>query len=197
MSFAGSNVASFSGVVNTTIEALCLVEAARQGKIPRLIRRLGCSEREGTIKSGAVFVFGVEESGIKRWTDFKLWSPSRIDGNFLVSVRIPFITKCYQDRRNGQKSESHTQSCRETIESNCLQSSPALRRKTITISTDGGDFHVVSYAAHDDILAGRLDTIASTAEIETICLNPSRFLLSRFRYPPKVIVSDCGLTSIR
>lgn len=84
MSFAGSNPASFSGVVNTTIEALCLVEAVRQGKVPRLIRRLGSSEREGTIKSGAVFVFGVEESGIKRWTDFKLWSPSRIDGNFLV-----------------------------------------------------------------------------------------------------------------
>lgn len=36
--------------------------------------------------SGAVFVFGEEESGMKRWTDGRLWSPSRISGNFLVSV---------------------------------------------------------------------------------------------------------------
>jgi len=38
------------------------------------------------ITSGAVFVFSVEESGIKRWTDSMVWSPSRIVGNFLVSI---------------------------------------------------------------------------------------------------------------
>lgn len=38
------------------------------------------------IRSGAVFVFSVEESGIKRWTEGLAWSQSRISGNFLVSV---------------------------------------------------------------------------------------------------------------
>ncbi|KAF9907727.1 hypothetical protein EC991_010674 [Linnemannia zychae] len=33
---------------------------------------------------GSVFVFDEEESGIHRWTDGKIWSPSRICGNFLI-----------------------------------------------------------------------------------------------------------------
>lgn len=65
------------------------------------------------IKSGAVFVFSVEESGIKRWTgeiafitqtasaydaDGLLWSPSRIVGNFLVGSST-FMTPLYADHR--------------------------------------------------------------------------------------------------
>ena len=89
MSFTSRTVAYpnaelFSGLVETTLDAIYLVEAARQGKIPRIVRRLNSSERQAMIKSGAVFTFSVEESGIKRWTDSMLWSPSRIDGNFLV-----------------------------------------------------------------------------------------------------------------
>lgn len=62
-----------------------LVYAAKQGAIPRIIRRLTAEERKEMISSGAVFVFGAEESGMKRWTDGRLWSPSRVTGNFLVS----------------------------------------------------------------------------------------------------------------
>ncbi|KAF9921672.1 hypothetical protein FBU30_008279 [Linnemannia zychae] len=36
------------------------------------------------ITPGSVFVFDEQESGIYRWTDGKIWSPSRICGNFLV-----------------------------------------------------------------------------------------------------------------
>jgi hypothetical protein len=56
------------GYVETTDNALRLIHAARQGVIPRTIRRLNDSERKAMIRSGAVFVFSVEESGIKRWT---------------------------------------------------------------------------------------------------------------------------------
>lgn len=42
------------------------------------------------VKSGAVFIFSVEESGIKRWTEGLAWSQSRISGNFLVGkVLLP------------------------------------------------------------------------------------------------------------
>lgn len=95
----------FTGYVETTVNALRLIHAARSGVIPRITRRLNDAERRSMIKSGAVFVFSVEESGIKRWTgqylqavrrfqegltylaaciDGLLWSPSRIVGNFLV-----------------------------------------------------------------------------------------------------------------
>lgn len=75
----------YIGLVENTIHALRLVQAARQGIIPRIVRRLNDSECCEMIISGAVFVFSVQESGIKRWTDSFIWSPSRIEGNFLVS----------------------------------------------------------------------------------------------------------------
>ena len=75
----------FYGVVETTGDALRLIQAARYGIIPRMTRRLNESERRSMITSGAVFVFSEKESGIKRWTEGLSWSASRIVGNFLVS----------------------------------------------------------------------------------------------------------------
>lgn len=73
----------WSGWIETTGDALLILEAARRGLIPRVTRRLVDSERK-MITSGSVFVFDEDESGIKRWTDGFVWSPSRILGNFLV-----------------------------------------------------------------------------------------------------------------
>jgi hypothetical protein len=86
---ATSDVQHFIGYVETTTDALRLIMAARQGIIPRITRRLNDSERRSMIRSGAVFVFCVEESGIKRWTEGLSWSPSRIVGNFLVCHCTP------------------------------------------------------------------------------------------------------------
>lgn len=74
----------FRGFVETTYDALLIFEAARRGMVPRVTRRLIERER-GMVQSGAVFVFDEHESGIRRWTDGYVWSPSRILGNFLVS----------------------------------------------------------------------------------------------------------------
>lgn len=63
------DVLPFCGYVDTTADALRLIQAARCGIVPRITRRLNELERRAMIKSGAVFVFSVEESGIKRWTD--------------------------------------------------------------------------------------------------------------------------------
>ncbi|WVF66293.1 hypothetical protein IAT40_001033 [Kwoniella sp. CBS 6097] len=73
----------FRGYIESTLDALLVFEAARRGMIPRVTRRLIERER-GMVQSGAVFVFDEHESGIKRWTDGLVWSPSRILHNFLV-----------------------------------------------------------------------------------------------------------------
>ena len=73
----------WSGWIESTLDALLILEAARRGLIPRVTRRLVDSERK-MITSGSVFVFDEDESGIKRWTDGFFWSPSRILGNFLL-----------------------------------------------------------------------------------------------------------------
>ncbi|ORZ05337.1 gluconate transport inducer 1/Pac2 [Lobosporangium transversale] len=77
------------GQIRDTLDALIIFEACRQGVLPRITRRLLAAERASLpdptlIVPGSVFVFDESESGICRWTDGRIWSPSRINGNFLV-----------------------------------------------------------------------------------------------------------------
>ncbi|KIK58005.1 hypothetical protein GYMLUDRAFT_130960, partial [Collybiopsis luxurians FD-317 M1] len=74
----------FHGYVERLVDALRLVYAAHQSVLPRTTRPLNSLEKKSYIKSGAVFIFNVEESGIKQWTDGVLWSQPRIVGKFLV-----------------------------------------------------------------------------------------------------------------
>ena len=97
----------FRGYIETTYDALLVFEAARRGMIPRVTRRLIERER-GMVQSGAVFVFDEHESGIKRWTDGLVWSPSRILGNFLVcrdldSVFTILIIQIYRETDKPQR----------------------------------------------------------------------------------------------
>ncbi|KAG0003106.1 hypothetical protein BGZ65_002018, partial [Modicella reniformis] len=132
---------AFHGRVEDTVDALIILEACRQGVLPKINRRLLAAERGevqdhtivksedvGTssvssfapdvpslstsirlfpgdqqslvhpdppisavepsspslITPGSVFVFDEDESKICRWTDGRIWSPSRISGNFLI-----------------------------------------------------------------------------------------------------------------
>lgn len=80
---AMNEIETFFGPIETTADAMCVFELCRQGRLGRVRRRLHDRERR-LIRNGSVFVFDEQESGIRRWTDGRLWSPSRILGNFLV-----------------------------------------------------------------------------------------------------------------
>ncbi|KAJ2533651.1 Global transcription regulator sge1 [Coemansia sp. RSA 1935] len=69
--------------VMTTRDALTIFEACRQGILPRVVRRLTDSEKQ-QIREGTVVVFDEKQAKMKRWTDGRIWTPSRILGNFLV-----------------------------------------------------------------------------------------------------------------
>lgn len=75
---------TFTGHVNTTHDALVLFEACLTGHLSHVPRRPHDRERNQLIRSGSVFIYEENASGIKRWTDGVTWSPSRILGNFLV-----------------------------------------------------------------------------------------------------------------
>ncbi|KAJ1923240.1 Global transcription regulator sge1 [Tieghemiomyces parasiticus] len=74
---------TFYGYVENTKDAIIVFQACLQNKLLRATRRFTETERS-QIRSGTVVVFDEKESGIRRWTDGKFWSPSRIMGNFLV-----------------------------------------------------------------------------------------------------------------
>ena len=72
------------GYVSSTRESLNLFESCLNGELRHVPRRPHDRERANLIKSGSVFIYEENASGIKRWTDGVPWSPSRILGNFLV-----------------------------------------------------------------------------------------------------------------
>ncbi|KAJ5109830.1 hypothetical protein N7532_002475 [Penicillium argentinense] len=75
---------TFTGYVATTNDALILFEACLTGVLHHVPRRPHDRERSHLVRSGSVFIYEENSSGIKRWTDGVTWSPSRILGNFLV-----------------------------------------------------------------------------------------------------------------
>src|SRR6266480_1341646 len=74
---------TYNGHVKTPQDAILLFEACRLGILPRVQRRLSEKERQ-SIKSGSVFVWDEREAGMRRWTDGKSWSASRVSGSFLT-----------------------------------------------------------------------------------------------------------------
>lgn len=74
---------AFRGYIESTFDALLIFEACQRGMCPKVTRRLHERERR-MIGSGSVYVFDERDTGIKRWTDGRVWSPSRILQNFLV-----------------------------------------------------------------------------------------------------------------
>lgn len=75
---------SYYGYVGSTKDALLIIQEILDKQLELVPRRPHERERGNLIKSGNVFVFIEEHSGIKRWTDGIAWSPSRILGRFLV-----------------------------------------------------------------------------------------------------------------
>ncbi|KAI9684315.1 MAG: hypothetical protein M1822_005788 [Bathelium mastoideum] len=75
---------TWHGYCDSTQDAMFLFEACLQGRLPHIPRRPQDREKDGIIRSGAIFIYEENASGIKRWTDGKNWSPSRILGNYLL-----------------------------------------------------------------------------------------------------------------
>ncbi|KAI0965854.1 Gti1/Pac2 family-domain-containing protein [Xylaria arbuscula] len=74
---------TYFGYVRTPADAIKLFEACRIGALPRVQRRLSEKERQ-SIRAGSVFVWDEREAGMRRWTDGKSWSASRVSGSFLT-----------------------------------------------------------------------------------------------------------------
>lgn len=88
------NLVTYFGRVYTLYDALLLLEACRLNILPTIDRRLTTFERLRFIKPNCIFIWNETKSGMKRWTDGKLWSASKvIFGNFLQYREINKVTK--------------------------------------------------------------------------------------------------------
>lgn len=75
---------TWTGFLDTTKDAMTVVEAALQGRLNHISRRPHDKERAEMLTSGTVLVYEENASGIKRWTDAVHWSPSRVMNNCLI-----------------------------------------------------------------------------------------------------------------
>lgn len=101
---------SYYGYVGSTKDALLIIQAIVDKQLDLVSRRPHERERPSLIKSGNVFVFIEEKSGIKRWTDGIAWSPSRILGRFLVYRELDKHSLSEKDDKKKKKRKTSTKS---------------------------------------------------------------------------------------
>ncbi|RLV94563.1 White-opaque regulator 1 [Spathaspora sp. JA1] len=99
---------SYYGHVGSTKDALLIIQEVLDKELDLVPRRPHERERSQLIKSGNVFVFIEEQSGIKRWTDGIAWSPSRLLGRFLVYRELDKQTLNEKDDRKKKKRKVST-----------------------------------------------------------------------------------------
>ncbi|KAJ3133128.1 hypothetical protein HDU90_006471 [Geranomyces variabilis] len=191
----GSGGPTYHGFIASTQDCLLLFEACRVGVCRRIQRRLSEQEREKAIRSGSVFVWEESESGIKRWTDSKSWSPSRIKGSFLVYREVDEETarrrassydsddgashrpNSSNPRRLSNASSSasmnsqHHQHQQQQQQQQASPHVPLLTKKSISVRTkEGGKLHVVCYYTKSDVSSGRLQTPRQDPALQSLAI---------------------------
>ena len=106
-SVAGPLMPTYHGFVHSSMDGLVLFEACLSGKLHHVPRRPHDRERPNVIKSGSVFIYEENASGIKRWTDGVAWSPSRILGNFLIYRELEKPFPPGEKKRANKRKRSH------------------------------------------------------------------------------------------
>ncbi|KAJ3335811.1 hypothetical protein HDU93_004383 [Gonapodya sp. JEL0774] len=145
--------------LKTTNDALLLFEACRLNLLKRVQRRLSEAERQQCIRSGAVFVWDEEESGIRRWTDGKAWSASRIHGSFLL----------YKEVQNKPKGRVRAGPHSLGVDPYILEG--GLVKKALSICTgDNKRQHLVSYYSVEDLRDGRIRTPSEVSHLAGIAI---------------------------
>ncbi|KAG9225652.1 hypothetical protein CCMSSC00406_0007509 [Pleurotus cornucopiae] len=212
----------WSGWIETTGDALLILEAARRGIIPRVTRRLVDSERK-MITSGSVFVFDEDESGIKRWTDGFFWSPSRILGNFLLYRETEKKGAGHRGRAAAEEVNDESQYNVEGVKvegqslsrpksdvshlgvdrqrertlvgslTNSYKFKPnGLMKKTFSLTIEGVAQHLISYYRVEDVENGRLRSPSSLPELASLDISPEYLDRTHFRIAPKVEIGIDG-----
>jgi len=154
-----------------------------KGMAQHIPRRPHDRERPELIKSGSVFVYEENASGIKRWTDGVSWSPSRILKNFLVyrELEAPFPPgeKKRANKRKRSIAEEGDDESRPAKKASQLASEQAMKaeqnrgihgslvdsypfkdeglvKKTFSIRHKGVHHHIVNYCTVDDVRTGQI-----------------------------------------
>ncbi|KAF9111433.1 hypothetical protein BGX27_004947 [Mortierella sp. AM989] len=130
-----NSMETYFGLIKTPHDALIIFEACHIGIISRVHRRLSDIERQ-CVRSGSVYCFDEREAGMRRWTDGKSWSPSRVTGSFLTYRELD------ESQGNGGK--------------NVYRPDGLLKQSFSITTADNKKLHLISYYTNEDVASERL-----------------------------------------
>ncbi|KAJ1503758.1 hypothetical protein HMI54_007804, partial [Coelomomyces lativittatus] len=207
---------AFYGYIHSIDDALLLVEAVRRRLVPRIFYRLTDSEQL-SIRSGSVFVWHEDEANIKRWTDGKFWSNSRMKGRFFLYKELSSSKKLIYGARqkNGATASnhgvvingaglssfpqvtSHSSSVLKKHSNTLLSNFPTkdfFRKKTISVRTRKNEkFHLVNYYYDADVKHNRLVRPSQCTEFKHLHIEPG-FYLTGLDSTPLMITNSSDTT---
>ncbi|EWC47982.1 hypothetical protein DRE_02864 [Drechslerella stenobrocha 248] len=148
---------TYHGMVRSPMDAIILFEACRQGLLPRVQRRLSEKERQ-SIKSGSIFVWDEREAGMRRWTDGKSWSASRVSGSFLCyremegkrggGSAFPSIPTASQNGKSPDHASDSDSDNRDGLTEGYRYKPDGLMKQSFSITTSTNQkLHLISYYA--------------------------------------------------
>lgn len=132
-----------TGYINNYEEAMLIMHASRLGCFELTRERLSSDERD-KIESGDIFCFIENENGLKRWTDGRIWSPSKICGEFLVYQEVPrHLSKNSIKKRKTDETKDQIRlglsKKEETVDRTTMH------KKTICIKFENCNYHIIAY----------------------------------------------------
>ncbi|KAL9937739.1 hypothetical protein V8E36_003284 [Tilletia maclaganii] len=164
---------SYIGHIKTSVDAILLLSAcdhtislgkAQPGSKPevgddglprprRVTRRLLDGERASLIHSGSIFVWDEKEAGMRRWTDGRCWSASRVSGCFLTYRELEGKKKTPAQAAliAAQTGKPNTGGTSNTYKTD------GLIKQSFSITTlSGRKLHIISYYTKRDVRENRL-----------------------------------------
>lgn len=136
---------NLKGYIHSNDEAFLIIHAVRLGLFKPAHERPSIEEREA-ITTGSIFVFIESSNGMKRWTDGKIWSPSKILGHFLLYKEVPrHLSKSAlkKDKANQDYKRRYTYDRNKKIQ--YVDEEFNLFKKTISLEFNDKTYHVISY----------------------------------------------------
>lgn len=134
-----SSMETYFGYIKCTQDALLIFKACHIGVLPRVTRRLSDRERS-SIRSGSIFVWYEREAGMRRWTDGRSWSPSRVSGSFLTYKEL----HCKQKKGFSQPAQ-------------IIFKENGLIKQSFSITTQPNEkIHMISYYSEADLANSKL-----------------------------------------
>ena len=160
--FVSERCPTYVGYIKTPADAILLLaacdlpDAPANPRLPtpprRISRRLLDNERAALSHSGSIFVWDEREASMRRWTDGRCWSASRVSGCFLTYRELEVRKKNSENVKDGAKIN--------------LYKPDGLIKQSFSITTASNrKLHVISYFSKNDIRSGRLQRVSKDPRI--------------------------------